>query len=78
MPIRIEQSNYTDYLVPRIDITLETHVYFVETTHLSGGVGEPGVPPTAGDLQRDLRRHRQTDQGATGRSATAAALELDH
>ncbi|TMJ65219.1 MAG: xanthine dehydrogenase family protein molybdopterin-binding subunit [Alphaproteobacteria bacterium] len=32
----VEQSNYTDYLVPRIDITPET-----------GGVGEPGVPPTA-------------------------------
>jgi isoquinoline 1-oxidoreductase beta subunit len=44
---RIEQSNYTDYLVPRIDITPETHVYFVENKHLPGGVGEPGVPPTA-------------------------------
>ena len=44
---RVEQSNYTDYLVPRIDITPETHVYFAENTHLPGGVGEPGVPPTA-------------------------------
>jgi isoquinoline 1-oxidoreductase subunit beta len=44
---RVEQSNYTDYLVPRIDITPETHVYFVENDHLPGGVGEPGVPPTA-------------------------------
>lgn len=43
----VQQSNYTDYLVPRIDITPETHVYFVENTHLPGGVGEPGVPPTA-------------------------------
>jgi isoquinoline 1-oxidoreductase subunit beta len=43
----VEQSNYTDYLVPRIDITPETHVYFVENTHLPSGVGEPGVPPTA-------------------------------
>jgi len=43
----VEQSNYTDYLVPRIDITPETHVYFAENTHLPGGVGEPGVPPTA-------------------------------
>jgi isoquinoline 1-oxidoreductase beta subunit len=46
-PTRVEQSNYTDYLVPRIDITPHTHVYFVENTHLPGGVGEPGVPPTA-------------------------------
>jgi isoquinoline 1-oxidoreductase beta subunit len=44
---RIEQSNYTDYLVPRIDITPDTHVYFVENDHHPGGVGEPGVPPTA-------------------------------
>jgi isoquinoline 1-oxidoreductase subunit beta len=44
---RIEQSNYTDYLVPRIDIAPQTHVYFVESDHLPGGVGEPGVPPTA-------------------------------
>jgi len=44
---QIQQSNYTDYLVPRIDITPETHVYLVENDHLPGGVGEPGVPPTA-------------------------------
>src|SRR5947208_2294723 len=44
---RVEQSNYTDYLVPRIGITPETQVYFVENDHLPGGVGEPGVPPTA-------------------------------
>jgi isoquinoline 1-oxidoreductase beta subunit len=43
----VEQSNYTDYLVPRTDITPDTHVYFVENDHLPGGVGEPGVPPTA-------------------------------
>jgi len=43
----IQQSNYTDYLVPRIDITPETHVYFVENMHLPSCVGEPGVPPTA-------------------------------
>ena len=44
---RIEQTNYTDYLVPRIDIAPETHVHFVGNDHLPGGVGEPGVPPTA-------------------------------
>ena len=72
----VEQSNYTDYLVPRIDITPETHVYFVENTHLPGGVGEPGVPPTApGDLQRDLRGNRQADPSTAGRSAAAEGLE---
>jgi isoquinoline 1-oxidoreductase beta subunit len=44
---RIRQSNYTDYLVPRIDITPETQVYFVQSDQLPAGVGEPGVPPTA-------------------------------
>jgi isoquinoline 1-oxidoreductase beta subunit len=44
---RIEQSNFTDYLVPRIDIALETHVHFVDNDHPPSGVGEPGVPPTA-------------------------------
>jgi isoquinoline 1-oxidoreductase beta subunit len=44
---RIEQSNYTDYLVPRIDTTPEAHVYLVKNDHPPGGVGEPGVPPTA-------------------------------
>lgn len=39
---RIEQSNYTDYLVARTDITPETYTYFVDNTHLPGGVGEPG------------------------------------
>jgi isoquinoline 1-oxidoreductase beta subunit len=43
---RTQQSNYTDYLVARTDITPQTHVYFVENDHLPGGVGEPGVPPT--------------------------------
>jgi isoquinoline 1-oxidoreductase beta subunit len=43
---RAEQSNYTDYLVARTDITPQTHVYFVENDHPPGGVGEPGVPPT--------------------------------
>jgi isoquinoline 1-oxidoreductase subunit beta len=44
---RIEQSNFTDYLVARIDITPETHVHIVESSAPPGGVGEPGVPPIA-------------------------------
>jgi len=44
---RIEQTNFTDYLAPRIDIAPETHVHFVDNDHPPGGVGEPGVPPTA-------------------------------
>jgi isoquinoline 1-oxidoreductase beta subunit len=44
---RIEQSNFTDYLVARMDITPETHVHIVDSSAPPGGVGEPGVPPTA-------------------------------
>ena len=44
---QIEQSNFTDYLVARMDITPETHVYIMESEAPPGGVGEPGVPPIA-------------------------------
>ena len=44
---QVEQSNFTDYLVARTDITPETHVYIVESNAPPGGVGEPGVPPIA-------------------------------
>jgi isoquinoline 1-oxidoreductase beta subunit len=44
---QIEQSNFTDYQVARMDITPETHVYIVESEAPPGGVGEPGVPPIA-------------------------------
>lgn len=44
---RIEQSNFSDYLVARIDIAPETHVHLVESDAPPGGVGEPGVPPVA-------------------------------
>jgi len=44
---RIEQTNFSDYLVARTDITPDTRVYFVESSAPPGGVGEPGVPPIA-------------------------------
>jgi isoquinoline 1-oxidoreductase subunit beta len=43
---RSQQSNFTDYLVARTDITPETRIYVAENGHPPGGVGEPGVPPT--------------------------------
>jgi isoquinoline 1-oxidoreductase beta subunit len=42
---RIEQSNFSDYLVARTDITPQTHVHIVDSAAPPGGVGEPGVPP---------------------------------
>lgn len=44
---RIVQSNFTDYLVARTDSTPDTRVYLVDSDAPPGGVGEPGVPPTA-------------------------------
>lgn len=42
-----EQSNFGNYLVPRIDAAPETHVHLVRSDAPPGGVGEPGVPPMA-------------------------------
>jgi isoquinoline 1-oxidoreductase subunit beta len=44
---RIVQSNFTDYQVARNDSTPDTRVYIVDSEAAPGGVGEPGVPPTA-------------------------------
>jgi isoquinoline 1-oxidoreductase beta subunit len=44
---RIEQGNFDDYPVARIDITPDTRVYLVDSNAAPAGVGEPGVPPTA-------------------------------
>jgi isoquinoline 1-oxidoreductase subunit beta len=44
---RIEQSNFSDYLVARADVTPDTHVHIVASNAPPGGVGEPGVPPIA-------------------------------
>ena len=44
---QVEQSNFGDYQVPRIDATPETHVHVVQSNAPPGGVGEPGVPPVS-------------------------------
>jgi isoquinoline 1-oxidoreductase beta subunit len=46
---RVEQSNFHDYVIPRMgDAPREIHVHLVENQEaLPGGVGEPGVPPVA-------------------------------
>jgi isoquinoline 1-oxidoreductase beta subunit len=44
---QIQQSNFQDYPVPRInEAPYETHVYLVPSHEFPAGVGEPGVPPT--------------------------------
>jgi isoquinoline 1-oxidoreductase beta subunit len=44
---RTEQSNFTDYLVARTDITPDTRVHIVRSDAPPCGAGEPGVPPIA-------------------------------
>ena len=45
---KIQQSNFHDYRVPRMEeAPLETRVHIVQSDAPSAGVGEPGVPPMA-------------------------------
>jgi isoquinoline 1-oxidoreductase beta subunit len=44
---RVEQSNFNDYWMLRIDEMPEVEVHIVPSTEPPGGVGEPGVPPIA-------------------------------
>ncbi|MGE0556035.1 MAG: molybdopterin cofactor-binding domain-containing protein [Gemmatimonadales bacterium] len=44
---RVQQSNFHDYPVLRIDETPQIEVAIVPSEHAPGGVGEPGTPPIA-------------------------------
>ncbi|MBF0499735.1 MAG: xanthine dehydrogenase family protein molybdopterin-binding subunit [Candidatus Riflebacteria bacterium] len=44
---RVEQSNYQNYPVIRMDEMPEIEVHIVPSTENPGGCGEPGVPPIA-------------------------------
>jgi len=44
---QIEQSNFHDYPVLRMDEMPEVDVHLVESTEWPGGVGEPATPPIA-------------------------------
>lgn len=43
----VEQSNFHDYPLLRINEVPETHVHLIESEMIPGGVGEPGLPPVA-------------------------------
>jgi len=43
----VEQSNFHDYQVLRIDQAPDIEVHIVPSTEKPGGMGEPGVPPLA-------------------------------
>jgi isoquinoline 1-oxidoreductase beta subunit len=44
---RVEQSNFDDYPILRINEMPKVEVYIVPSHEPPGGVGEPGVPPIA-------------------------------
>jgi isoquinoline 1-oxidoreductase beta subunit len=44
---RVEQSNFHDYPMLRIDEMPEVEVHIAPSTEAPSGVGEPGVPPIA-------------------------------
>ncbi len=44
---RVEQSNFDDYRVLRMEGAPSIEMHFVETANPPGGLGEPGVPPIA-------------------------------
>jgi isoquinoline 1-oxidoreductase beta subunit len=44
---RVEQSNFHDYPLLRLNEMPEVEVHIVESTMKPGGIGEPGVPPIA-------------------------------
>jgi len=44
---RVQQSNFHDYPIVRMNEMPTIEVYIVDSTEKSGGVGEPGTPPIA-------------------------------
>jgi isoquinoline 1-oxidoreductase subunit beta len=44
---RVQQSNFHDYRMMKIGETPVTEVHLLDSGEAAGGIGEPGVPPTA-------------------------------
>ncbi len=44
---RVNQSNYDDYPVVRLNEAPEIYVHIMDNNKAPGGVGEPGLPPIA-------------------------------
>ena len=44
---RVEQSNFHDYPVVRIDEMPKVEVHIADSSEPCGGIGEPGLPPLA-------------------------------
>jgi len=44
---RVEQGNFDDYQIVRMPVMPRVEVHLIDSKEAPGGVGEPGVPPTA-------------------------------
>jgi CO/xanthine dehydrogenase Mo-binding subunit len=51
---RVQQSNFHDYPVLRMDRMPKIEVHLVKSTEKPTGVGEPGVPPLAAAVANAL------------------------
>lgn len=51
---RVEQSNFHDYPILRMDEMPQVNTYILPSTADPGGIGEPGVPPLAPALMNAL------------------------
>ena len=51
---KVEQGNFNDYVVLRLDEMPKVEVHIVKSTDKMGGVGEPGLPPIAAAVANAL------------------------
>jgi isoquinoline 1-oxidoreductase beta subunit len=66
---RVEQNNFTDYRMLRIDQTPSIEVHIVKSTEAPGGIGEPGTAALAPALANAIyaatgKRLRQLPVGS--------------
>jgi isoquinoline 1-oxidoreductase beta subunit len=66
---RVQESNFHDYPVLRMNEMPKVEVHIVESSEKSGGVGEPGTPPIAPAVANALF-------GATGKRFRELPLRL--
>jgi len=57
---KVQQSNFHDYPVTRINQVPEMYVHIVESDAPPGGIGEPGVPPVAPSITNAIYHASKT------------------